>query len=276
MKYLPRGGDTQRFILKQSNEAGGGEPPARGHIVRATACILYYYQILKGGNIMLSALLHLFENLPLLFALHFDGRTVFPPPLSAAEERACFEKMAQGDKAAREKLITHNLRLVAHIIKKYYSTAAEQDDLISIGTMGLIKAVNTFDHTKGLRFAAYGSRCVENEVLMHLRALKKTASDLSLDEPAQTDKDGNSLSLSDLLSDGVDVGDRVELIIETADLREKILSMPDKRQRQIIILRYGLGGGPPLTQREVAQRLKISRSYVSRIEKSALEYLSKK
>ena len=164
---------------------------------------------------------------------------------------------------------------MAHIIKKYYSAAADEDDLISIGTVGLIKAVNTFDYTKGPRFASYGSRCVENEILMHFRSLKKTAADISFEEPLEADKDGNSLSLADLLSDGMDVGDSVELAMEIAELRKKLLTELDERQRQIVILRYGLNGCRPLTQREVAARLGISRSYVSRIEKAALTALSR-
>lgn len=209
----------------------------------------------------------------LFFGLHFDGRTVFPRPLGASEERDCFEKMAQGDKSARDRLIRHNLRLVAHIIKKYYAAASDQDDLISIGTIGLIKAVQTFDYTKGTRFATYGSRCVENEILMHFRALKKSASDVSIEEPAQSDKDGNSLCLMDLLTDGEDVADRIELLMRAEQLYGILGDCLDDREREVVVMRYGLYGGSALTQREVSEKLCISRSYVSRIEKRALEKL---
>lgn len=222
---------------------------------------------------MLFTLIEILNRLPLFFALHLDGRTVFPPPLSAKEERAAFERMAAGDDSARDELITHNLRLVAHIIKKYYAVSADQDDLISIGTVGLIKAVRTFDHTKGTRFATYGSRCVENEILMYFRSLKKSASDISFEEPIESDKDGNSLSLTDLIADDEDLGDRIELMIRTREMYDLIGKVLDKRQQEIIIMRYGLFGTTPHTQRETAQKLGISRSYVSRIEKRALELL---
>ena len=225
---------------------------------------------------MLITLLNFLSSNFLFFALHFDNTSVFPKPLSAKEERECFERMAQGDKAAKDKLIEHNLRLVAHIIKKYYSAASEQDDLISIGTIGLIKAVSTFDYKKGCRFATYGSRCVENEILMHFRALKKSASDMYFDEPVESDKDGNSLCLIDIISDGADLGDKIELMIKSEQLYKFITEYLDDRERQIISMRYGLYNGIPLTQREVAAKLDISRSYVSRIEKKALQTLRKK
>ncbi len=212
----------------------------------------------------------------LFFGLHFDGRTVFPRPLTAAEERECFEKMSQGDRSARDRLIRHNLRLVAHIIKKYYAASSDQDDLISIGTIGLIKAVQTFDHSKGTRFATYGSRCVENEILMHFRSLKKSASDVSIEEPSQSDKDGNSLCLMDLLTDGEDVADRIELLVRAEQMYAILDSCLDEREREVVVMRYGLYGGHALTQREAANKLGISRSYVSRIEKRALEKLREK
>lgn len=215
------------------------------------------------------------ENL-LYFALHFDGRSVFPKPLSAAEERECFEKMAQGDKAARDKLISHNLRLVAHIIKKYYNTQTDQDDLISIGTVGLIKGVSTFDYKKGTRFATYASRCVENEILMHFRSGKKSQNDIRFSEPIDTDKDGNSLTLMDIIADDENIADTVELRLSSQKLYRCIDSALSGREKEIIILRYGLNGKPPLTQREVANLLDISRSYVSRIEKKALGLLKEK
>ena len=226
---------------------------------------------------MLFQLLELLCSNFLFFALHFDSSGAnFPKPLSAKEERRCFEAMAAGDKKARDKLIEHNLRLVAHIIKKYYSASADQDDLISVGTIGLIKAVSTFDYKKGCRFATYGSRCVENEILMYFRSQKKTALDRHFDDPVDSDKDGNKLCLIDLISDGTDVGDKIELAIRCEQLYTFISSELDERERTIIRLRYGLDNGKALTQREVASQLGISRSYVSRIEKKALEVLRRK
>lgn len=211
---------------------------------------------------MLELLIQFLSSHFLFFALHFDNQNVFPKPLSAKEERECFDKMAEGDKAAKDKLIEHNLRLVAHIIKKYYSVAKEQEDLISIGTIGLIKAVSTFDYTKGCRFATYGSRCVENEILMHFRSLKKSAGEIHFDEPIETDKNGNQLTLIDIISDGSSVQDDIELSISSERLYKLIDEQLDEREKEIIILRYGLYNEKPLTQREVAKRLDISRSYV--------------
>lgn len=219
---------------------------------------------------MLDKLIELFARNLLTFALHFDNCGAFPKPLSAKEERRCFELLAKGDMSARDKLISHNLRLVAHIIKKYYAVSSDTDDLISIGTIGLIKAVGTFDYTKGTRFATYGSRCVENEILMHFRSLKKTSSEVFFGEALDTDKDGNTLSLADILSDGSDVAEEVDLKINSERLNRYVQELLDERERQIIVMRYGLSGNAPLTQREVAQKLSISRSYVSRIEKRAL------
>lgn len=211
----------------------------------------------------------------LFFALHLEKSGVFPKPLSAKEERECFERMAKGDSSARSKLIEHNLRLVAHIIKKYYSQNKDQDDLISIGTIGLIKAVSTFDYTKGNRFATYASKCVENEILMHFRSLKKTSGDLHFDSPIDTDKDGNQLTLMDIVADEESVPDKIELLIRSEQLYRFVKEALDKREAEIIVLRYGLFNSYPLTQREVAKKLGISRSYVSRIEKKALEKLKK-
>ncbi|MBQ1904807.1 MAG: RNA polymerase sporulation sigma factor SigK [Ruminococcus sp.] len=225
---------------------------------------------------MFDFLLKLFGSKLLLFALHFETEGHFPKPLPPDEERRCFEQMAAGDKKARDTLIEHNLRLVAHIIKKYYSAASDQEDLISIGTIGLIKAVSTFDYTKGTRFATYGSRCVENEILMHFRSLKKTALDRYFDDPVDSDKDGNNLCLIDMIAGGEDVGDKIELLIRCEQLYKYIESELDEREKQIIRLRYGLSDGRALTQREVASKLGISRSYVSRIEKKALQALRAK
>lgn len=183
--------------------------------------------------------------------------------------------MKQGDKTAKNKLIEHNLRLVAHIIKKYYCTNTDQDDLISIGTIGLIKAVSTFDYTKGSRFATYASKCIENEILMYFRGLKKTSGEVFFDCAIDTDKDGNQLTLMDIIYDDNNLCDTVELKIRTSQLYNFVEKNLDRRERDIIILRYGLFNKKPLTQREVAKKLDISRSYVSRIEKKALEKLRK-
>ena len=208
-----------------------------------------------------------------IFALHVTAASSFPQPLSAKEERECFEKMTAGDKTARAKLIEHNLRLVAHIIKKYYGNSAEQDDLISIGTIGLIKAVSTFDYEKGARFATYASRCIENEILMYFRNKKKYAQDVSFTEPIDSDKDGNTLSLIDIMADERSVAEDIEDKLRDERLYKVIGDPLSLREKEIIYLRYGLDGRRSYTQREVAKHLGISRSYVSRIEKKALETL---
>ncbi len=225
---------------------------------------------------MFSALINLaLENL-LFFALHLENNGVFPKPLSSKDEADCFEKMANGDQEARKKLIEHNLRLVAHIIKKYYSVTSEQDDLISIGTIGLIKAVQSFDYSKGTKFATYASRCIENEVLMHFRSLKKSAGDVYFDAPVDTDKDGNQLTLVDIIVEDDGIIEQIDLNIKSEQLYKFLHECLDEREVEIITHRYGLYGYKPLTQREVAKKLNISRSYVSRIEKKALATLKKK
>ena len=209
----------------------------------------------------------------LFFILHVENTNVFPKPLSPADELECFQKMSQGDKAARSRLIEHNLRLVAHIVKKYTQSPSEQDELISIGTIGLIKAVSSFDYSKGAKFATYASRCIENEILMNFRAAKKSAGDIYLGEPIETDKDGNTMSLIDLIDDGVDIHEQVDLKIRSKQLYTFLDKCIDKRELEIIVYRYGLYSGYPHTQSETAKKLGISRSYVSRIEKKAIEKL---
>lgn len=221
---------------------------------------------------LFELLSNLLSNL-FYFALHITGGGSFPKPLSAAEEKELVECSAKGDKAARDKLIEHNLRLVAHIVKKYSVAQADYDDLISIGTIGLIKAVSTFNGEKKIRLATYAARCIENEVLMYFRSLKKTAQDVSISEAVDTDKEGNALTFMEILSTEGDITDEIDLKIKSQQLREYIAQSLDRREQIIIRLRYGLGGGEELTQREVAKRLGISRSYVSRIEKRALEKL---
>ncbi|MCI1990287.1 MAG: RNA polymerase sporulation sigma factor SigK [Oscillospiraceae bacterium] len=209
----------------------------------------------------------------IFFVLHVTGSGSFPRPLNAKEEQECLAKMRQGDRAAKAKLIEHNLRLVAHIIKKYYANSGEQDDLISIGTIGLIKAVNTFDSTKGIRLSSYAARCIENEVLMYFRSSRKSAQDVSINEPIDTDKDGNALTLMDIMATEDNILDNIDCKMKSEQLRKYINEVLTPRERVIIQLRYGLDGKKPLTQREVAQRLGISRSYVSRIEKKSLASL---
>ncbi len=204
-----------------------------------------------------------------------SGGNSFPKPLSAAEERHYLELSAKGDLEARNILIERNLRLVAHIMKKYYSQSADQEDLISIGTIGLIKGISTFDPAKGARLATYAARCVENEILMYFRAQKKMAGDVSLSEYIETGKDANALSLMDVICTDEDLFENLsskEMNRQLYDAMERALT---PRERTILILRYGLGGGDALTQREIAAKCGISRSYVSRIEKKALRSLQK-
>ena len=209
------------------------------------------------------------------FALHVKGAGSFPPPLSAEREAELLEKSRNGDDDARNELIEHNLRLVAHIVKKYYNTGADQDDMISIGTIGLIKAVSTFNTDKGIHLATYASRCIENEILMFFRNQKKTAQDVFISDPIDTDKDGNTLTLIDVIADKSDIADEIDTKITVEKLRVILPVCLTERERLIIEMRYGLCGREELTQREIAKKLNISRSYVSRIEKSALEKLRK-
>lgn len=212
----------------------------------------------------------------LYLILHIEGTGSFPKPLSAAEEREALEAFKNGDRAARDRLIEHNLRLVAHIIKKYYAAYSDQDDLISVGTIGLIKGITTFDSAKGTRLATYAARCVENEILMYFRSLKKSAQDISMNEPIDTDAEGNPLTLSDIIFAEDTVADDIDTKLKLEKLRRFVEEIPNERAREIIVLRYGLGGNFPKTQREIAGRLGISRSYVSRIEKKALADLRKR
>ena len=207
--------------------------------------------------------------------LHYiGGSDTLPPPLSRERETELLNRL--GEEAARQELIEHNLRLVAHIIKKYYTSESEQDDLISIGTVGLIKGVSTYRPDKGVRLATYASRCIENEVLMHFRGSRKSAGDLSLSDSIDTDSDGNSLSLIDVLADEEDMSERVVQTDLCQHLSQLIDNVLDEREAEILRLRYGLNGDAALTQRETARRCGISRSYVSRLEKKALEKLKRK
>jgi len=184
--------------------------------------------------------------------------------------------MKEGDKTSRNKLVEHNLRLVSHIIKKYYSNSSEQDDLVSIGTIGLIKAVSTFNYEKGTKFATYAARCIENEILMYFRNKKKYAQDISFSEPIECDKDGNALSIMDIIADEKSINEDIEEKLNFEKLYKVIDLELSPREKEIIYMRYGLFGRKSFTQREVAKKLGISRSYVSRIEKKALETLKEK
>jgi RNA polymerase sporulation-specific sigma factor len=199
----------------------------------------------------------------------------FPKPLSAQEEREYLFRSAEGDLKARNILIERNLRLVAHIMKKYYAIASDQEDLISIGTIGLIKGITTFDHTKGARLATYAARCVENEILMYFRSQRKSSQDVSLSDYIETGAEGTALSLMDVVSDQEDLTDAICRKESAKQIRSAIEQCLTQQEKLVIRLRYGLDGEAPLRQREVAQRTGISRSYVSRIEKKALEKLRK-
>ena len=212
----------------------------------------------------------------LLFLYAYVGnQTTFPEPLSAAEERACLHRLQQGDQNARETLITHNLRLVAHIAKKYAKAGRDSDDIISIGTIGLIKAVSTFDPNKGVALSSYASRCVENEILMSIRAEKKQVAEVSFGEPIGMDGDGNDITLLDILgSDPDTVVEEVGRRMDAARVRGAMNRALTARERAVVQMRYGLTGGRCMPQREIAAFLGISRSYISRIEKKALQKLT--
>lgn len=197
----------------------------------------------------------------------------FPKPLTAAQEQEYLQRSAQGDLEARNILIERNLRLVAHIMKKYYAITSDQEDLISIGTIGLIKGITTFDHTKGARLATYAARCVENEILMHFRSQRKSSQDVSLSDYIETGADGAALSLMDVVSDQEDLTETFCKKENAKRIRAAVENCLTPQEQTVIRLRYGLDGNTPQRQREVADRTGISRSYVSRIEKRALEKL---
>ncbi len=210
------------------------------------------------------------------FVLHVCRGSSFPKPLSEAQEQEYIEKWQHGDISARNKLVEHNLRLVTHIIKKYYAKDWEHDDLVSIGTIGLIKAINTYNPDKSIKLSSYASRCIENEILMHFRNSKKSAQDMSLSDSIDTDKDGNPLMLIDVLAVPDDFTEDLEKQVNISKLSTYIDDVLSGREKDIIVMRYGLNGKKPLTQREVAQMLVISRSYISRIEKKALGLLRRR
>ncbi len=197
----------------------------------------------------------------------------FPPPLPIEEERECFIRAEAGDEEARKKLILHNLRLVSHIVRKYYSTAKNQEDLVSIGTIGLVKAVDSFAVSNGARFATYAAKCIQNEILMHFRSQKKLSAEVSINDTIDVDRDGNPLTYMDVICAEEDMVEEVDRKIMTGKMLHLVKICLNSRERQIIMMRYGLGGLSPMTQREIAAMLNISRSYVSRLEKSALQKL---
>ena len=221
---------------------------------------------------MLTSVWLLLSSLFYSLQLHSGS---FPKPLSAEEERHYLELSAQGDLEARNMLVERNLRLVAHVMKKYYSQSADQEDLISIGTIGLIKGITTFDTSKGARLATYAARCVENEILMHFRSLRKSAQDVSLSDYIETGADGAPLELMDVICEDCDLLEQVSDRESVSRLRKAIDRCLTAQERRVVELRYGLGGREPLRQRQVAEKLGISRSYISRIEKRALQKLRK-
>lgn len=224
---------------------------------------------------MFELLSFVFQNLT-FFALHLKNMNSFPKPLTAKKERELLEKMHQGDKGARNTLIEHNLRLVSHIVKKYYSEYDEQEDLISLGTVGLIKGIDSFDMDKGARLVTYAARCIENEILMYFRSKKKDANVVSVNEPIDCDSEGNPLTLIDVIYTEDTISDDIDLKNKVRRLYELIDDVPDEREREIIIKRYGLYNTKAYTQREIAEKMNISRSYVSRIEKRVIENLKDK
>ena len=202
--------------------------------------------------------------------LGIEEQGSFPPPLSKNEEAELFRRMREGDGEARDRIIEHNMRLVSHIIRKYYSSYEYPDELLSIGSLGLIKAVDSFKSDVGTRFATYGARCVQNEILMFFRSKKRRGVEISINDTIDVDKDGNPLTYLDIISVEDPIEQELDMKVYTEKIKELVDSVLDLREREIIILRYGLMGYKPRTQREVASYLKISRSYVSRIEKKAL------
>ncbi len=221
---------------------------------------------------MLASVWLLLSSLFYSLQLHSGS---FPKPLSAEEERHYLELSAQGDLEARNILVERNLRLVAHVMKKYYAQTADQEDLISIGTIGLIKGITTFDASKGVRLATYAARCVENEILMYFRSTRKSAQDVSLSDYIETGTDGAPLELMDVICEDCDLLEQISDREAVFRLRQAMGRCLTEQERTVVILRYGLGGRAPLRQRQVAERLGISRSYISRIEKRALQKLRK-
>ncbi len=229
------------------------------------------HKLSSRGDLMLIPL-QSFLDRTIFLMLYLSGGVTFPKPLTLAEERYYLKQFKNGDLEARNILIERNLRLVAHIIKKYYATSKDQDDLISIGTIGLIKGVSTFDHTKGARLATYAARCIENEILMYFRNQKKRQNDVNISDPIETDGDGNTLTFMDVIYEEERFAEDLDLKINCKKLYQYIERIPE-REKKILIMRYGLYNTIPMTQKQVAEKMGISRSYVSRIETKALNRL---
>lgn len=223
-------------------------------------------------TLILSFIFHIYHLI-----LGVSTPNKFPPPLSAEDETKHFRLARGGSEDSRQKLILHNLRLVSHIVRKYYSGAPDSEDLVSIGTIGLVKAIDTFKCDAGIRFATYGARCIQNEILMHFRAEKKRSSDVSLAETIDIDRDGNPLTYMDIICTNEDLGEDLDKKTQIERALRLVNNALDAREKQIITMRYGLFGlTKSYTQKEIAEKLNISRSYVSRIEKSALDKLREK
>lgn len=236
--------------------------------------VIKYIEVITMFDIFIQLAL---ENL-LFFGLHLESRNMFPKQLSKKEEAECIKKIAEGDQNARNTLIEHNLRLVAYIVNKNYPDSNEQDDLISIGTIGLIRAAETFDYQKGNHFSTYASKCIDNQIKMYFRKIKHQLTEISISEPIDSDSEGNALTLADIFSSDINIEEDVLLKINSEKLYRFIEEELDEREREIIAKRYGIPDksgriSKPLTQREIAKELGISRSYISRIEKRALEKL---
>lgn len=212
----------------------------------------------------------------LFMVLHLTDIDSFPRPLTKEEEESAICKMLNGDNNAKKQLIEHNLRLVAHVVKKYYTKTDDRDDLISVGTIGLIKGINSFKPNKGVKLATYCARCIDNEILMHFRRIKKTSAEMSFNDPIDTDSEGNPLTMMDIIAIDDTIIDDIDKSDKLIRLVSIISRMPESRDKTILTKRYGLNGEKPLTQREVAREMKISRSYVSRIEKRILDELRNK
>ena len=206
---------------------------------------------------------------------YIGGSDVLPPPLKGEAEQSALEKLEQGDEDARQLLVEHNLRLVVYIARRFENTGVNLEDLISIGTIGLIKGVNTYRSDKKIRLATYASRCIENEILMHIRKISNQRAEVSLDEPINMDCDGNELLLSDILGTEEDMILRpLEEDVDLCVLRQALRELPD-RERELVLMRYGLEGRKELTQKEVAQKMGISQSFISRLEKRIMQRLKK-
>lgn len=223
---------------------------------------------------LLAGFLSFMQNAVIAFG-YIQSGNLFPEPLSPDEERQCIENMNNGDEESKNILIERNLRLVAHISKKYLTTNIDQDDLISIGTIGLIKAINSFDNSKNIRLATYAARCIDNEILMFIRSNKKTKAEVFLNEAIGKDKDDNEISLIDVIEkEEMCVDDEIDLRLKIKELYNKMKEILKDREQTILELRFGLGGKRPKTQHEIAETLGISRSYVSRIETKAINKLA--